>query len=235
MTSRTKPWVEGGDPPASDQRLSCAQLLRHLTHDVPFALPPSRIPPALDVRPDEFNERRRLEHDGVVPALLCSGKALAGGMPLSACLGTEETMKTWPASRGESLHTQTYLGHPAGCAAAAGERPADNNRLKRPEQTDQTKFPEPASRPLPADDVDGNSFHPLARSDRSVSVREGHWKLVVPYGQQTTYALFHVEDDPRQETDLSKRLEQITFRLRGLLEREEAQEFQREMGVGKPG
>jgi len=58
------------------------------------------------------------EHDGVVPDLLCSGKALAGGMPLSACLGTEETMKTWPASRGESLHTQTYLGHPAGCAAA---------------------------------------------------------------------------------------------------------------------
>ena len=58
------------------------------------------------------------EHDGVVPDLLCLGKALAGGMPLSACVGTEKTMKSWPASRGESLLTQTYLGHPAGCAAA---------------------------------------------------------------------------------------------------------------------
>lgn len=58
------------------------------------------------------------EHDGVVPDVLCLGKALGGGMPLSACLATAETMKAWPASRGESLHTQTYLGHPAGCAAA---------------------------------------------------------------------------------------------------------------------
>ena len=58
------------------------------------------------------------EHEDVVPDLLCLGKALAGGMPVSACLGREEIMEAWPASRGESLHTQTYLGHPAGCAAA---------------------------------------------------------------------------------------------------------------------
>ena len=27
-------------------------------------------------------------------------------------------MSAWPVSTGEALHTQTYLGHPAGCAAA---------------------------------------------------------------------------------------------------------------------
>ena len=58
------------------------------------------------------------EHDGVVPDLLCVGKGLSGGMPLSACLGLESVMAAWPASQGEAIHTQTYLGHPASCAAA---------------------------------------------------------------------------------------------------------------------
>ncbi len=58
------------------------------------------------------------DHDGVVPDLLCVGKALGGGLPLSACLGSRATMDAWGASRGEALHTQTFLGHPLGCAAA---------------------------------------------------------------------------------------------------------------------
>ena len=54
-----------------------------------------------------------------VPAdLVCIGKSLAGGFPLSACLGTRAAMDAWGASKGESLHTQTFLGHPIGCAAA---------------------------------------------------------------------------------------------------------------------
>lgn len=55
---------------------------------------------------------------GAEPDLICIGKALAGGFPLSACLGTEAAMAAWGASTGESLHTQTFLGHPVGCAAA---------------------------------------------------------------------------------------------------------------------
>lgn len=55
---------------------------------------------------------------GVVPDLMCIGKALGGGFPLSACLGTREVMNRWGASKGEALHTQTFLGHPVGCAAA---------------------------------------------------------------------------------------------------------------------
>src|SRR5262249_10965210 len=55
---------------------------------------------------------------GIVPELLCVGKALGGGFPLSACLGSADVMGAWGASTGEALHTQTFLGHPVGCAAA---------------------------------------------------------------------------------------------------------------------
>jgi 4-aminobutyrate aminotransferase/(S)-3-amino-2-methylpropionate transaminase len=58
------------------------------------------------------------EHEGVVPDLLCVGKGLASGLPISACVGRAEVMDAWPASGGEALHTQTFLGHPLGCAAA---------------------------------------------------------------------------------------------------------------------
>ncbi len=58
------------------------------------------------------------DHEGVVPDLLCIGKGLASGMPLSACLGLARCFDAWPRSTGEALHTQTFLGHPASCAAA---------------------------------------------------------------------------------------------------------------------
>ncbi|MCP3983386.1 MAG: aspartate aminotransferase family protein [bacterium] len=58
------------------------------------------------------------EHENVVPDLLCVAKGLASGMPISACIGRAEVMDCWPLSLGEALHTQTFLGHPPGCAAA---------------------------------------------------------------------------------------------------------------------
>ncbi|MDX1649641.1 MAG: aspartate aminotransferase family protein [Myxococcota bacterium] len=58
------------------------------------------------------------EHEDVVPDLLCVAKGLASGMPISACVGRAEVMDAWPPSKGEALHTQTFLGHPPGCAAA---------------------------------------------------------------------------------------------------------------------
>jgi len=39
-------------------------------------------------------------------------------MPISACIGRATVMDAWPRSTGEALHTQTFLGHPPGCAAA---------------------------------------------------------------------------------------------------------------------
>lgn len=47
--------------------------------------------------------------------LLCLGKALGGGMPLSACMGTEAAMNAWPECTGEALHTGTFFGHPLSC------------------------------------------------------------------------------------------------------------------------
>ena len=58
------------------------------------------------------------EHSGVVPDLICLGKALTGGFPLSACVGRAEVMDAWPLSTGEALHTSTFLGNPLGCAMA---------------------------------------------------------------------------------------------------------------------
>jgi 4-aminobutyrate aminotransferase/(S)-3-amino-2-methylpropionate transaminase len=52
------------------------------------------------------------------PDLLCLGKALGGGFPISACLGTAAAMDAWGASTGEAIHTQTFLGNPVGCAMA---------------------------------------------------------------------------------------------------------------------
>jgi 4-aminobutyrate aminotransferase/(S)-3-amino-2-methylpropionate transaminase len=55
---------------------------------------------------------------GLEPDLVCVGKALGAGLPVSACLGPRSVMDAWPASEGEALHTSTFLGHPLACAAA---------------------------------------------------------------------------------------------------------------------
>ena len=54
---------------------------------------------------------------GLRPDLVCLGKVLGGGLPLSACVGSRHVMDAWPASPGEALHTSTFLGHPLACAA----------------------------------------------------------------------------------------------------------------------
>lgn len=62
------------------------------------------------------------EHSGVIPDLICLGKALTGGFPLSACIGSAEVMdQAWPPSNGEAIHTSTFLGHPVGCAMALAQ------------------------------------------------------------------------------------------------------------------
>lgn len=56
------------------------------------------------------------EWEGVVPDILCVGKALGGGFPLSAAVGRPHIMDSWGNSAGESIHTSTFLGNPLGCA-----------------------------------------------------------------------------------------------------------------------
>jgi 4-aminobutyrate aminotransferase-like enzyme len=62
------------------------------------------------------------EHSGVMPDVICLGKALTGGFPLSACVGRDDLMdQAWPESQGEAIHTSTFLGHPVGCAMALAQ------------------------------------------------------------------------------------------------------------------
>lgn len=58
------------------------------------------------------------EHDHTIPDIICIGKAMGGGFPISAAVARASVMDAWPASSGEALHTSTYLGNPMGCAAA---------------------------------------------------------------------------------------------------------------------
>ncbi len=57
------------------------------------------------------------DEEGVVPDLLCCGKALGGGLPIAAVLGRRELMAGW-RTPGEALHTATFVAHPLACAAA---------------------------------------------------------------------------------------------------------------------
>ncbi len=54
------------------------------------------------------------QHDRIEPDLIIMGKALGGGLPLSAMAGRDDLMDRWPAG----LHGSTFGGNPV--AAAAG-------------------------------------------------------------------------------------------------------------------
>lgn len=71
------------------------------------------------------------EQSKTVPDIICLGKALTGGFPLSACVGRVDLMDSaWPPSAGEAIHTSTFLGHPVGCAMALAQiREIENKNL----------------------------------------------------------------------------------------------------------
>jgi 4-aminobutyrate aminotransferase-like enzyme len=58
--------------------------------------------------------------EDVEPDIICVGKAMGGGMPISACIAEESLMRqAWgDGSVGEARHTYTFIGHPLSCAAA---------------------------------------------------------------------------------------------------------------------
>ncbi|MFE9093087.1 4-aminobutyrate--2-oxoglutarate transaminase [Streptomyces sp. NPDC007264] len=69
------------------------------------------------------------EHEGIVPDLVCTAKALGGGLPLAAVTGRAELMDAvGPGGLGG-----TYAGNPVACAAALGvlEMLADGTLLQR--------------------------------------------------------------------------------------------------------
>ncbi len=52
------------------------------------------------------------------PDVVCVGKALGGGLPVSACIAREEVMRAWGDPEREAIHTGTFYGDPLGAAAA---------------------------------------------------------------------------------------------------------------------
>jgi 4-aminobutyrate aminotransferase-like enzyme len=73
------------------------------------------------------------QHDDAVPDILCIGKAMANGFPISAAIARPVIMDVWPESPGEALHTSTYLGNPMGCAAALANL-GEIERLQLPQR-----------------------------------------------------------------------------------------------------
>jgi 4-aminobutyrate aminotransferase-like enzyme len=56
-------------------------------------------------------------HDGALPDLICLGKGLGGGLPVSACLGPKRLMENW-SRPDEVVHTSTFAGAPLSAAVA---------------------------------------------------------------------------------------------------------------------
>lgn len=54
---------------------------------------------------------------GLEPDVICLGKGLGGGVPISACIAPDAIMSSW-ARDDEVIHTSTHAGNPLACAAA---------------------------------------------------------------------------------------------------------------------
>jgi len=110
------------------------RLLRQICHEEKILLMADEIYTGL-------NRTGRLfacEHSDVIPDIICLGKALTSGFPLSACVGRAEVMDAWPESSGEALHTSTFLGNPLGCAMAVASlrehaKPETAAKVRRPD------------------------------------------------------------------------------------------------------
>ncbi len=55
--------------------------------------------------------------EGVVADIICLGKGLGGGLPISAAIGKAEVMQSW-RREAEVVHTATFAGAPLACSAA---------------------------------------------------------------------------------------------------------------------
>ena len=71
--------------------------------------------------------------------ILCLGKALAGGFPLSAVFSTHKIMDSWKLGQEEALNTGTYFGHPLMCRMATEtiNEVAEKNLITQATETGQ--------------------------------------------------------------------------------------------------
>jgi 4-aminobutyrate aminotransferase/(S)-3-amino-2-methylpropionate transaminase len=72
---------------------------------------------------------------GVVPDVICLGKGLGGGLPISACVARGDVMDAWKRSPGV-VHTSTFQGNPLACST--GVATIDTVRAKKlPERAER--------------------------------------------------------------------------------------------------
>jgi 4-aminobutyrate aminotransferase/(S)-3-amino-2-methylpropionate transaminase len=64
----------------------------------------------------------------VVADVVCIGKGLGNGLPISACIGRADVMRAWGAHGGSAIHTATHFGSPLACAAATATLAAIGKR-----------------------------------------------------------------------------------------------------------
>jgi hypothetical protein len=109
-------------------------------------------------------------------------------------------------------NTAFSLNEKDSAAKVEGARAAEDNVLKKPDEAGVS--PSKWQSLWPKNQPEG----PWEKGQ--VTAQDGPWKLVVTHGKTTRYELFNTKDDPQQKTNLADKLEQITFRLRGLTERQ---------------
>jgi 4-aminobutyrate aminotransferase/(S)-3-amino-2-methylpropionate transaminase len=59
-----------------------------------------------------------VDHWNVEPDLVCLGKGLGGGLPISAVVGSAHVLDSWDLPSGPAAHSSTFMAQPLGCAAA---------------------------------------------------------------------------------------------------------------------
>ncbi len=175
--------------------------------------------------------------DGYRNAVNASGSEVtATGNVTSGFSGPSVIVKK-PTSPAHVYGNTAITDDPENSAADVdGANSEAGNVVRKPADIDPDATPAPLTWPLRGGRKDGNEYHPQANTDRKVTIQDGPWTLVATYGRVPDYALFNTEADPQRKNDLSEKLDQITFRLRGLLEQKEALEYQAGMKkAGGPG
>ena len=160
------------------------------------------------------------QFDGYRNALNAAGSAVtATGNTTRGFQGASIIVKK-PSQAARVYDNTAVSGNPKDQAVSIEGAGGENgNVLKKPGQVEPSVDKQFAAWPLLSQRLPGESYHPDFLSDRKRTVQDGPWKLVVTYGKTPQYALFNVANDPQETTNLAERLEQIAFRLRGLLER----------------
>jgi 4-aminobutyrate aminotransferase/(S)-3-amino-2-methylpropionate transaminase len=119
----------------------------------------------------------RCSGEGVAPDLICLGKGLGGGLPLSAVVGRRGVMAAWQREQ-EVVDTSTFAGAPLACATALATLDT-LGREKLPERAEKVGDAWRAElvRALAAAGLDGSKT-----SRRSVTVRGAGLMLGIDFG-----------------------------------------------------